>query len=360
MGKYYINHSDCTDLTNQVKTLIAGATSYIKISSFLMKDRELVEMLKVVSKKGIAAVFVLSNLNDDTGEDNYHPNLISDLESNEKYGINSHHEYLQELQAAGIHVRLIQELHAKFLVVDGKEGLLMSANFAPGSLEKNRNVETGISLCEIDTINLEYIFDTMYKYADIVNYVADTSKDIIEKNNKKASRDAFDGLKGNIRLTVCGKKGKSTNLSNLSIKSLYTQIISIINDANEYLYIIAYSFKSYKYLKQFIDAIKEARNRNVKIQIICNKEGRNENVFNNKMQFLDKLIAMGCEVYFAQNHSKCIINEKEGMLFTANIDGQNGLLNGFEVGCLFDDEQHELARQHIMRIINNAEQYGNQ
>ena len=39
------------------------------------------------------------------------------------------------------------------------------------------------------------------------------------------------------------------------------------------------------------------------------------------------------------NHSKGVINEKKGLIFTANIDGFHGLRNGFEVGYILQEKQ---------------------
>jgi hypothetical protein len=49
-----------------------------------------------------------------------------------------------------------------------------------------------------------------------------------------------------------------------------------------------------------------------------------------------------------------VLSDKTGMLFTANIDGNNGLLEGFEVGCLLDEEQYRQAVKHIEELIKIA------
>ena len=48
----------------------------------------------------------------------------------------------------------------------------------------------------------------------------------------------------------------------------------------------------------------------------------------------------GCKIFADLfNHSKGVINEKRGMIFTANIDGFHGLKNGFEVGYVLQEKQ---------------------
>ena len=64
---------------------------------------------------------------------------------------------------------------------------------------------------------------------------------------------------------------------------------------------------------------------------------------------------MGCRNFGDDNnHSKCVISENDGILFTANIDGKNGMLNGFEAGCRLSREQISLAFQHINKLIENS------
>ena len=51
------------------------------------------------------------------------------------------------------------------------------------------------------------------------------------------------------------------------------------------------------------------------------------------------------------NHSKCVISESEGIVFTANIDGIHGMKTGFEVGCALQGEELETARKYVKHLI---------
>ena len=61
-----------------------------------------------------------------------------------------------------------------------------------------------------------------------------------------------------------------------------------------------------------------------------------------------------CCYKFPANHSKCVLSEKQGIIFTANIDGKNGLLSGFEIGCILNDEQREQAKNRINQILKDG------
>lgn len=63
---------------------------------------------------------------------------------------------------------------------------------------------------------------------------------------------------------------------------------------------------------------------------------------------------MGCLSFGDdKNHSKCVLSESKGIIFTANIDAVNGMKNGFEVGCVMNQEQRINAEQHIINIIKD-------
>ena len=110
-------------------------------------------------------------------------------------------------------------------------------------------------------------------------------------------------------------------------------------------------------LSEFRSEIKRAITRGVEVSLFFNRKGPVENL---KAQdaFVRRLINIGCHAYTDEyNHSKCIINEKEGMLFTANIDGNSGLKSGFEVGCIFDSEQLNAATEHVRSLIKIGQEY---
>ena len=57
---------------------------------------------------------------------------------------------------------------------------------------------------------------------------------------------------------------------------------------------------------------------------------------------------------FHENHSKCVLSENQGVIFSANIDGKNGLLSGFEIGCILTEEQREQANNRINQILKDG------
>ncbi len=348
MGNYYYNDNSKQYLTEQILYTIRYAVRYIKISSFLMQDKEIVDELCKASESGRAAVFVISNRNQKEGEE-YKATTNANTKAQE--GINNHQRFLQDLYYSGVHVRLLDNLHAKFIIADGKNGLLMSANISPNSL--SGNVESGVTLGVEEISDLEIVFDTMFNYADIVQFISGQNHDVVKFSNRKMPNSSFSNLKSNIRLTVRSKS--DTNLSECNETSLYKTIIDIINEAKSFVYIVSWEFKDrLGKLQTFYNAINRAIKRGVKITLFYNSKGPEHNI-RVQEEFIVKMGSIGCDAYFDQsNHSKCILSENRGFLFTANIDGNAGLLEGFEVGCIMDENQHKQAIEHVEQLINKA------
>jgi len=346
MGHYYINDANRRELTDKILDMIRTAKSYIKISSFIMEDYQVVTELRKVAASGKVAVFVISNRNNKEGEEFKATSPKKSVE-----GIHTHQMFLQNLFYSGAHVRLLENLHAKFILADGKEAILMSANIAANSLTKN--VETGITLAGDDQKDLELIFDTMYNYADIVHFGKSDNSDVVKKSVRKLPNEIFSGLIGHVKLTAISKF--DTNLSECHQTTLYDAIIRIVDDAQSFVYIVTWVFKDKRNtLFKLQKAIDKAIKRGVKVMLFCNN---NVSAFNQSLQeqYIYLMGSKGCEAYSNNNnHSKCVLSEKEGILFTANIDGNNGLLEGFEVGCMMDKEQHQQALNHVKELITKA------
>lgn len=134
----------------------------------------------------------------------------------------------------------------------------------------------------------------------------------------------------------------------------YKSILKIINESKDYIYIVTWHFKAIDRLKELLSAIQKALNKEVKIYLFSNTEANVESK-EASLTAIRTLTDMGCNSSGDDNnHSKCVISEKEGILFTANIDGVSGLKSGFEVGCIMTAEEREEAEKHIVKLIKKS------
>lgn len=128
-------------------------------------------------------------------------------------------------------------------------------------------------------------------------------------------------------------------------------MISIINNAEAYLLIGTYSIVELMNLPELFESLKKAKQRNVDINFFCR-------AMNHRIDHLEgcgKILELGIPVYGdLYNHAKGIVNEKEGMIFTANIDGKHGLKSGFEVGLILNGPYLSNLKAFLEWQINSA------
>lgn len=338
MNSYLINGNNSMVLTNSIKDLIRGAKRYIKACNFLFQDNEVIELLREASARGVA-IFIISNIR------------LSDYNENEKpkkEPTNTTVPNLNNLKEIGCHVHLLSELHAKFIIKDGEQGILMSANFAANSLEKN--TEAGIPILGPELSDMEYIFEMLYLSSDVSDIDKTKEKNVFLRKTRRLVIDRDNHLNSNMRFTI-NSEHKDNNLYNCHVHSIYNSILSIINKANKYVCIVTWHFKELDLLPEFKEAINKAIKRGVDIKLYSNYYGESDSLSSSR-KAIDILKHMGCKNFGDNNnHSKCVISENAGIIFTANIDGKNGMLYGFEVGCMLNREQIGLAYDHINSLI---------
>ena len=354
MSTYYINGEGKTDLTRCVMDLIDGATTYIKTGNFLFQDETVICTLRETMRKGIP-LFIISNLRDPEesgGKRKSKP---------EEINVDMHLPYLDELRKEGAHCHFLDELHAKFIIIDGTKSLLMSANYAPNSL--GRNIETGILLGEEETKDLEFVFDKLYMNADIQHFEYRNERKHVRRKTNLIPDGTFDNLNSRLRLTISSPDANGnlsrTNLAKCRVTSIYESIIGIIEKAEDYVFIVSWHFRALDKLPRFIQAVKSALNRGVKVYLYSNTQGISASL-NESLMAIEQLKVLGCESYGDDNnHSKCVLNEQNGIIFTANIDGVHGMTSGFEVGCMLDNDQHMEVVNHVISLIQEQKNKNN-
>lgn len=340
----YYNHQDNFELTIRIFELINNAKSYIKTGNFFFQDPKLNEALKNAAQRGVA-IFVISNLRGDEERGKKNKEISTET--------NPHIPLLHELYREGIHVHLSNDLHAKFIIVDGKEGLLMSANYTSRSLYGNP--ENGVDLIENELTDLEYLFDVLFKNQDVVLSEEGDKYRYLSTSIPIAS-EAFKNVGKNSNLVFTAKSNKN-NLRNCSYTTIYTSIAEIINSAKEFIIMVSWSYKKIKNLPLIKDAIQDAIRRDVDIMILYSDSMDDTKLDRTEVELKYLVGENNFKTYchkFPRNHSKCVLTEKNGIVFTANIDGDLGLLSGFEIGCILSNEQRQQAINQINLILQNG------
>lgn len=339
----YFSTKERQILTDRILFLIRGSRSYIKTGNFFFRDDIIQKELLNAARRGVA-VFVLSNL---TGNENRGISV-----TNIKAETDPHISNLHNLEREGVHVHLCRDLHAKFIIVDGDAGLIMSANYTTDSL--HGNPENGVDVIGKDLSYLEDVFDELYLHPDTVLLGNGDQYRYADKNSP-IPVGSFD-FSDDSRLLMTIASNESSNLRECNYKSIFNKIIEIIANAKTTIDIVSWSFNEVEKLPEFIESLYNAKRRGVHIRLYYGTKGEEWQIARTRKQIdnISKRIGEIEVIPLVDNHAKCVISETQGMIFTANIDGKRGLLTGFELGYILDESERKSALSYLKVI----EKYG--
>lgn len=308
----------CPQIKNHIIKLIRNAVKVIKLCSFIISDEEIANELFEKCKNTNVAVFLLTQLDDKKFDFDFLPEEMSDKQGREHISI------ISKLYGLGAHVRAATSAHAKFIVCDNSDALLMSANITSPSL--NTNPETGIIL-KNGHEEIDKLFDVLFQRGtEYIGFTQAGSKQLISSRSTKITKELLNLVDESTLKYTWGE------LNN----SLYESIVSLIKNAKTNIFISTYSVVGLDKIPELVKELKNAFDRGLSINLFCR-------AMNHRKDHLDscsKLKEIGIQIYGDYfNHSKGIYSGDKGILFTANIDGNHGLINGFEVGAIMNHNQ---------------------
>ena len=338
----FLTQENNVALKNEILKIINEATSVLKICSFIITDKEIFSAILNKAKGTQVAIFILTQLDSTKLENSLSlVDFITEEEIKENPA-RTHLKYIKQLYDNGIHVRASLSAHSKFIVADRTIGFITSANFTTPSL--TFNTESGAYLDAKSSKELDKLFDVIFLQGTTYKQFLGT-----KKKGKMLVVQSEANIDSNLlpKSKLSDLRYTCENLSN----NLLEEIISIINQANEYLYLSTYSIVGLNSIEELFQSIKRAIEKGVSASIFC----RGMNYRNDHLEGVSKLSVIGCKVYAdVFNHSKGVINEKTGMIFTANIDGNHGLNNGFEVGSILNETQRKEFLDFHKKLIETS------
>jgi len=313
-------------IKRQILKLIDQSKYVLKICSFIITDKDIFNALMEKAKSHKVAIFILTQLDDSKLQNTSDLSSFITEEELKENPASTHMYFIKTLYDNGVHVRAATTAHAKFIIADRNNAFITSANLTTPSMVQN--TESGVYLARPYAENLDLLFDVIFQHG--TKYIRFTSA---------GKRKNF---VGQANISILPEQLPKTEKCLLRFTyeqlthNLYREILDIIDSAEKYIYLSTYSIVGLEKIPEFRSAIVRAIDRQVEIYVFC----RGMNYRTDHLEGTEVLRSAGCKIYAdIFNHSKGIINEKTGMIFTANIDGNHGLINGFEVGCLLSDKQ---------------------
>lgn len=337
----YLTQENNEGIKAQILKLIDESQKVLKICSFIITDKEIFNALLNKAKQHQIAIFVLTQLDDSKLKNTSDLSNFLTEEELKDNPVQTHLYCIKNLFDNGVHVRAATTAHAKFIVSDRSTAFLTSANLTTPSL--TLNTESGIYLNKKDTMDLDKLFDVIFlKGTKYKQYITATrKKNFIGQSDLNISKELLPDIKPSfLRYTY-------EQLTH----NLYEEIIEIINSSEKHLYLSTYSIVGLENLPHFREAINNAVARKVRIDIFC----RGMNYRGDHLKACEWLSNVGCSIYAdVYNHSKGIVSDARGMIFTANIDGIHGLVNGFEVGCILNEQQRIMMIELHQYLISTS------
>jgi len=228
----------------------------------------------------------------------------------------------------------------------------MSANLTEPSLNENKvglppNPESGLRITNAEEVKIiERIFDSIFlygtEYRRFVN-LSDKTQLIDKKDVDISLRD--------FPITDTSVVWTYEDMNNL----IYRKLCSLVLEAEKEILLSTYSFVGLEKLSELISNINLfIGEKKGSIRAFC--RAMNHRI--DHLKACSLLNKAGVEIYGDMfNHSKGIsIDNKSGMIFTANIDGNHGLINGFEIGYSLDHNHNSFDKfdSFLKYQINSA------
>lgn len=153
-------------------------------------------------------------------------------------------------------------------------------------------------------------------------------------------------------MTMASKE--SSNLRECHHNTIYEKMIQIINESQSRLDMVSWSFNEVEKLPAFIDSLRLAKRRGVEIRLYYGTKGEEWQKRRTLKQIgiISSKVGGVASIPLVDNHAKCVVSEKDGMMFTSNIDGSIGLLSGFELGYILNESERRTALSYLKAIEN--------
>lgn len=312
---------------------LKNARRYVFFTSFLIQDEQIVENLIEAARRLKGHVYVLTTLK------NQDFDAIASLEDdvhNEQGDFKEHIKYIQELVRYGIPVKARKDCHAKFAVIDDEYAIVTSANSAPTCftdvLQKNgrireANPENGILIEMPPEVNrIANFFRSIWRSAcnyyvspnSLVFDIGEFSKDIIP--------------------IICSEPATTSDQGQIVWTApddhrILQALVKMIDAAQHKIIISSWVIKGIENHSLGEKLLRSAK-RGVEVEILLRGMYRRDHL--ESCYFLKKTLGKQISIRgdFC-NHSKAVlIDNKETMIMTANIDSQHGLDSSVEVGFL--------------------------
>ncbi len=314
--------------------LIDSASTRVFVCSFLIGGEEVRDALRRAVRRLRGHVYVITALD----EKSLQRSLAQELDEIDPEALARERKSFEALTWHGVYVRGAENCHAKFCIVDDRVALLGSANFDPNglNLEQRGTIACGELGLVLDSparvAGLAALFRHIWRCG--CNREAPPLRDGYRLNRVSRVNDP---------VPTVPEDADGVVWTGFESTAILAGIQRVVAAAQHNLVLASYSFTGMSARPTLLlNALAAARKRGVQIEMLLRDRARD-------LHEISSLLNIGVEVRAnRENHAKyALADGREGLLFSANFDGQHGLTDGVETGVrLRPEEAGELARWH--------------
>lgn len=335
-GEFFRHLSTFSDKSTIKRCLIESienAQKYIFFTSFLIQDQQIIESLIKAVRRLKGHVYVITTLKKNDFD------AVSSLESQQdrqEWDFEAHMDCVKYLAQNGIFVKARKDCHAKFAVFDDRYAVITSANSVATCFEDTKqesghirgaNPENGVFIdIKPEVLRIANFFRAIWRGA--YNYYIKPDKNF--RNVGESSTEI---------MPICCKEPSSPSDNGQVIWTapddfrILNSMTDMIDSAEKEIKISTYVLKG---MTDHIISRKllKAAERDVKIELLVRGMTRKDHLEScyHLKQSIGENIDIRADFY---NHSKAlVVDDKEAMILSANLDAQHGLDSSVEVGFM--------------------------
>lgn len=316
-------------IKEHVLEAIRSATHHVFFANFLIQDDEVVQSLISVARRLNGHVYVLTTLKTDDFA------AATGRSDGDEGDFQAHIQCIERLSAAGILVKARSDCHAKFLTIDDRTAIITSANAvatcygnvkrAHGAI-RDANPENGVIITiTAEVRRLSNLFRAIWR--DGCNY-------FVKPGSTVFSVEDITSATLPIRISEPAQPDENGEVlwTAPEDRRLARRIVEMINSAKEQLDLSTWVVKGMDN-HPIGKALETAADRGVRVRLLVRgmntRDDLRDQCYRLAKNCGDRLSI--CGDYW--NHSKAIVvDNREAMILTANLDAQHGLNSGIEVG----------------------------
>ncbi len=324
--------------------MLTLARRHIFFCNFLLEDDEVVEALLAAAQRLRGHVYVLTTLKEDDLKSS--AEFLTDADESGEGDFQRHRARVEKLSRQGLLIKARSDCHAKFLTIDDEQAIVTSANAVPtcyGNVSKpnggirEANAENGVWINVIPEVRrLANFFRAIWREG--CNYMVAPDRNVFDVQQLRPEPVPIHPCEP--RLPTSSGTVLWTAPNDLRLKQC---MLDMLHQAQRRVSLSTWVVKGIDQ-HEIGQALRQTAERGVNIELLARGMNRRDDL---RQQCYWLSHAAGSNLTIRGdfwNHSKAVVvDDRDALILTANLDAQHGLDAGVEVGFRSHDPEFVTA-----------------